>query len=77
MPTEQTKTECLAAVASSDLLADLFAASAELRFHIKSLNLARVEQNQSWHRHTEVMRRVESALRSANAKPSDSAGEKL
>lgn len=54
-------------VPSSDLLADIFATSAELRFYIKSLNLPRVEQNSSWHKHTEVMRRVEVALKSANA----------
>ena len=49
-----------------DLLAALFAASAELRFHIKSLNIERVEQNPSCHRHTEIMRRVEKALKSGN-----------
>lgn len=65
MPEDQNTTEGQPQVGSDDLLADLFRASAELRFHIKSLNLPRVEQNPSWHRHTAIMRKVEMYL-SAN-----------
>ena len=57
-----------------DLLAEVFRASAELRFHIKTNTLPRVDQNPSWLRHTEAMRKVEKhlAVRAAAGKEAQS-----
>lgn len=51
--------ECDAARA---LLRSLFNTSAELRFAIKA-GTRSIETNSSWHRHTEVMKQVEEALK--------------
>ena len=64
MNQENTLNDAGVSVSAESLLSDLFIASAELRFHICSLKLLRVENNPSWHRHTAVMRKVEMALKS-------------